>query len=102
MRLVWNSFLTPLSSDRAKEPFQPLFFCFHRRAYGTAVSSFSLRFRGCPTGLIPPARIQSLRSVSSINLRPVFRTDLIDFVLQCFQIVVIVRPVIRQASASDK
>src|SRR5271166_678237 len=37
MRLVWNSFLTPLSSDRAKEPFQPLFFCFHRRAYGTAV-----------------------------------------------------------------
>src|SRR6266481_2865550 len=37
MRLVWNSFLSPPSSDRAKEPFQPLFFCFNRRAYGTAV-----------------------------------------------------------------
>ena len=37
MRLVWNSFLSPPSSDRVKEPFQPLFFCFNRRAYGTAV-----------------------------------------------------------------
>src|SRR5258708_6715643 len=38
MRLVWNSFLSPPSSDRVKEPFQPLFFCFNRRAYGTAVN----------------------------------------------------------------
>src|SRR5260370_25448125 len=37
MRLVWNSFLTAPSSDRVKEPFQPLFFCFNRRAYGTGV-----------------------------------------------------------------
>jgi hypothetical protein len=38
MRLVWNSFLSPPSSDRAKEPFQPLFFCFNQTAYGTAVT----------------------------------------------------------------
>ena len=41
MRLVWNSFLTPPSSDRVKEPFQPLFFCFNRRAYGTGVDAVS-------------------------------------------------------------
>src|SRR6266481_6473563 len=44
MRLVWNSFLSPPSSDRAKEPFQPLFFCFNRRAYGTAVIIFPFPF----------------------------------------------------------
>src|SRR6266436_2421694 len=45
MRLVWNSFLSPPSSDRAKEPFQPLFFCFNRRAYGTAVVIFDVGSR---------------------------------------------------------
>jgi hypothetical protein len=29
MRLVWYFFFSPLLSGRAKEPFQPLFFCFN-------------------------------------------------------------------------
>ena len=36
----WSFFFSPLSSDKVKEPFQLLFFCFNRRAYGTAVRIF--------------------------------------------------------------
>ena len=32
MRLVWNSFLSPPSSDRVKEPFQPLFFLLYPKS----------------------------------------------------------------------
>src|SRR6266446_3688867 len=37
MRLVWSFFFSPLSSDKVKEPCQPLFLCFNRNSYGMAV-----------------------------------------------------------------
>src|SRR6266403_1134201 len=42
MRLVWNSFLSPPSSDRVKEPCQPLFLCFNQDSYGMAVTFISV------------------------------------------------------------
>jgi hypothetical protein len=40
---VWCFFFSPLSSDRVKEPFQPLFFlCFNQVSYGMAVISNTL------------------------------------------------------------
>jgi hypothetical protein len=40
MRLVWCFFFSPLSSDRVKEPFQPLFLRFNQDSYGMAVKDY--------------------------------------------------------------
>src|SRR5215831_14540229 len=41
-------FFSPLSSDRVKEPFQPLFLCFNQDSYGMVVSFLPSRARLLP------------------------------------------------------
>jgi hypothetical protein len=57
MRLVWNSFLSPPSSDRVKEPFQPLFFLLYPKCLWDGcdrIEAFDIRIRErkavCPAG----------------------------------------------------
>src|SRR5262245_27890300 len=48
------SFFSPLSSDRVKEPFQPLFLCFNQDSYGMVVQKFRVLSQGDYIGRRPP------------------------------------------------